>query len=148
MPSYQYRTSHCRDKTILRPSYRHNGIFYTNKMISQLNQGLDVNNIELSYHSTWWIALLILRAELQLIAGTYMMRYSEVIILVSTTVFMGHHFNKGRYPSGHRPNWVICDCFRQLRYHIEKCIVSDKASVFPLRWMHYTTWALLFFAFF
>ena len=30
--SYQYRKSHCGDKTILRPSYPHNGISYTGKM--------------------------------------------------------------------------------------------------------------------
>ena len=30
--SYQYRKSHCGDKTILRPSYRHNGISYTGKI--------------------------------------------------------------------------------------------------------------------
>ena len=34
MPSYQYRNSHCGDKTILRPSYLHNGISYTGKMTS------------------------------------------------------------------------------------------------------------------
>ena len=34
MTSYQYRKSHCGDKTILRPSYLHNGISYTGKMPS------------------------------------------------------------------------------------------------------------------
>ena len=34
MSSYQHRNSHCRDKTILRPSYLHNGISYTGKMTS------------------------------------------------------------------------------------------------------------------
>ena len=34
MSSYQYRKSHYGDKTILRPSYLHNGISYTGKMIS------------------------------------------------------------------------------------------------------------------
>ena len=34
MPSYQYRKSHCGDKTILRPSYLHNGISYPGKMTS------------------------------------------------------------------------------------------------------------------
>ena len=34
MLSYQYRKSHYRDKTILRPSYLHNGISYTGKMTS------------------------------------------------------------------------------------------------------------------
>ena len=34
IPSYQYRKPHCGDKTILRPSYLHNGISYTGKMPS------------------------------------------------------------------------------------------------------------------
>ena len=34
MSSYQYRKSHSGDKTILHPSYLHNGISYTGKMIS------------------------------------------------------------------------------------------------------------------
>ena len=34
MPSYQNRKSHCGDKTILRPSYLHNGISYTCKTTS------------------------------------------------------------------------------------------------------------------
>ena len=34
MSSYQYRKSHCGDKTILRPSYLHYGISYTGKMTS------------------------------------------------------------------------------------------------------------------
>ena len=34
MPSYRYRKFHCGDKTILRPSYLHNGIPYTGKMKS------------------------------------------------------------------------------------------------------------------
>ena len=34
MTSYQYRKSHCGDKTILRPSYLQNGISYTDKMTS------------------------------------------------------------------------------------------------------------------
>ena len=32
--SYQYKKSHCGDKTILRPSYLHNGISYTGKTTS------------------------------------------------------------------------------------------------------------------
>ena len=34
MTPYQYRKSQCGDKTILRPSYPHNGISYTGKMSS------------------------------------------------------------------------------------------------------------------
>ena len=34
MSSYQYRKSHCGDKTVVRSSYLHNGIFYTGKKTS------------------------------------------------------------------------------------------------------------------
>ena len=34
MSSYRYRKSHCGDKTILRPSYLHNGISYIGKTSS------------------------------------------------------------------------------------------------------------------
>ena len=34
MASYQYRKSHCWDKTVVRSSYLHNGISYTGKMTS------------------------------------------------------------------------------------------------------------------
>ena len=42
MSSYQHRKSHCGDKTILRPSYLHNGISYTGKMISLYSMGAQV----------------------------------------------------------------------------------------------------------
>ena len=35
MTSYQYRKSHCVDKTILRPSYLHNGISYTSYVVME-----------------------------------------------------------------------------------------------------------------
>ena len=34
MPFYQYRKSHCGDKTVVRSSYLYNGISYTGKMAS------------------------------------------------------------------------------------------------------------------
>ena len=34
MPSYQFRKSHCGDKTVVRSSYLHNGISYTGKTTS------------------------------------------------------------------------------------------------------------------
>ena len=34
MSSYQYRKSHCGDKTVVKSSYLHNGISYTGKMTS------------------------------------------------------------------------------------------------------------------
>ena len=39
MSSYQYRKSHYGDKTILRPSYLHNGISYTGKTTSYIESG-------------------------------------------------------------------------------------------------------------
>ena len=43
MSSYQYRKSHCGDKTVVRLSYLHNGISYTGKMTSLYWLGLLVN---------------------------------------------------------------------------------------------------------
>ena len=34
MMSYQYKKSHCGDKTVVRSSYLHNGISHTGKMSS------------------------------------------------------------------------------------------------------------------
>ena len=39
MSSYQYRKSHCGDKTVVRSSYLHNGISYTGKMSSLYQSG-------------------------------------------------------------------------------------------------------------
>ena len=55
--SYQYRKSHCGDKTILRPSYLHNGISHTGKITSLYwiraqvlisYQGIDNHNDDVS----------------------------------------------------------------------------------------------------
>ena len=51
--SFQYRKSHCRDKTILRPSYLHNGIPCTGKMTSLYWIGalvMDICVSELDHH--------------------------------------------------------------------------------------------------
>ena len=67
MTSYQYRKSHCGDKTILRPSYLHNEISYTGKMTSSywigalivttvmklLRKGLTLTK-ELPCQFPWW----------------------------------------------------------------------------------------------
>ena len=59
MPSYQYRKSHHGDKTILRPSYLHNGISYTGKMASLywIRALLLVNKS--SYDGGWKLHLLL-----------------------------------------------------------------------------------------
>ena len=52
MSSYQYIKSHCGDKTIWRPSYLHNGISYTGKMIS-LYWITDLVKLHSIY---WWLS--------------------------------------------------------------------------------------------
>ena len=58
MSSYQYRKSHCGDKTILRLSYLHNGISYTGKTTSLYwigAQGMDLMNYrEPVYYDQCW----------------------------------------------------------------------------------------------
>ena len=49
MSSYQYRKSHCGDKTILRPSYLHNGISYTGKTASLYWIGAQFTNTYMTY---------------------------------------------------------------------------------------------------
>ena len=69
MSSCQYRKSHCGDKTILRPSYLHNGISYTGKTTSlywiraqmfykflsfQWNSNMRVTKIHTGLESYFW----------------------------------------------------------------------------------------------
>ena len=53
MSPYQYRKSHCRDKTILRPSYLHNGISYTGETASLYWIGAQVS-ILLTHRVVYW----------------------------------------------------------------------------------------------
>ena len=56
MTSYQYRISHCGDQTILRPSFLHIGISYTDKTTSLYWIGA---LIDIGY-GTWWSQAIIL----------------------------------------------------------------------------------------
>ena len=54
MSSYQYRKSHCGDKTVVRSSYLHNGISYTGKMLSLYWIGAQGIPGQLhQYHGSW-----------------------------------------------------------------------------------------------
>ena len=53
MSSYQYRKSHCGDKTISRPSYLHNGISYAGKT-TPLYWIKDQSSMSMSYSSFAW----------------------------------------------------------------------------------------------
>ena len=63
MSSYQYRKSHCGDKTVVRSSYLHNGISYTVKM-----------------SSLYWIRALVIQST------------SASAAMVSTYLFWVFHF--------------------------------------------------------
>ena len=51
--SYQYRNSHCGDKTVIRSSYLHNGISYTGKMTIFLLNRPHVILLD-QLHNCWW----------------------------------------------------------------------------------------------
>ena len=58
MSSYQYRKSHCRDKTVVRSSYLHNGISYTGKMTSLywfIPQNTGTHSIDCVIHSQYYV---------------------------------------------------------------------------------------------
>ena len=55
MTSYQYRKSHCGDKTVVRSSYLHNGISYTGKMSSLYWIGAQVSDLDPSKNPLSWI---------------------------------------------------------------------------------------------
>ena len=59
MQSYQYRKSHCEDKTILRPSYLHNGISYTGKKTTSLYW---IKAQVINDQCTWYLLCRIIRS--------------------------------------------------------------------------------------
>ena len=66
MLSYQYRKSHCGDKTVVRSFYLHNGISYTGKMsflywtgaVVPLAQGIYIHHNEMADRYMWGVTLL------------------------------------------------------------------------------------------
>ena len=53
MTLYQYRKSHCGDKTISRPSYLHNGISYTGKRTHYIESGPCFQTVIHQWYSTY-----------------------------------------------------------------------------------------------
>ena len=67
MSSYQYRKSHCGDKTVVRSSYLHNGISYTGKMSSLYWIGAQILMlIKLFFVERYAVTLEVLRVQLNL----------------------------------------------------------------------------------
>ena len=60
MSSYRYRISHCGDKTVVRSSYLHNGISYTDKMISlyRISPLAPSATMVLNMHVRWTLSLI------------------------------------------------------------------------------------------
>ena len=58
IPSYQYRKSHCGEKTILRPSYLHNGISYTGKITLRWHLYIESGPryLEISWFILKWVS--------------------------------------------------------------------------------------------
>ena len=79
MSSYQYRKSHCGDKTILRPSYLHNGISYTGKTTSLYWIGaLECTWSGIGVCFYWWViwlspwsGILVYTYDIRSVVGVY-----------------------------------------------------------------------------
>ena len=63
MPSYQYRKSHYGEKTILQPSYLHNGISYTGKTVSLYWIGPTVKMDSGSNNLAYWYDIFEMRCS-------------------------------------------------------------------------------------
>ena len=61
MSSYQYRESYCGDKTILRPSYLHNGISYTGEKASLYWIRAPITKIEEASAIGQWVKIMCVR---------------------------------------------------------------------------------------
>ena len=88
MPSYQYRKSHCGDKTVVRSSYLHNGISYTGKMTS-----------------SYWIRALLLFMRLNLSQFKWP-KPLNVTLLRDQEVSPSDHFAEGLFIVNHK-RWKL-----------------------------------------
>ena len=97
MPSYQYRKSHCGDKTILRPSYLHNGISYTGKMASLYWIGAlvsgSIKSLAAANLTFWWILRSFLAATKQLYDWFSPSVRLSVCLSVRPSVCLSHLFH-------------------------------------------------------
>ena len=82
--SYQYRKSHCGDKTILRSSYLNNGISYTGKMISLYWIRALITKRTLPSHRPGGMS----QARTQYVAGDDDVSLSAIILCLS--IISGH----------------------------------------------------------
>ena len=89
MASYQYRKSHCGDKTILQPYYLHNGISYTGKMASLY--WIRVLGIEMGAnceHDRCWCSGSDFMDDIFVISKTFM----HIFVVIHFTFYLWYHF--------------------------------------------------------
>ena len=97
MSSCQYRKSHCGDKTVIRSSYLHNGIFYTGKM-SLYWIGPLVSDVATTQKFAW---LVIGKLCIALIRGFVEYKYCSV-----------HKVREFHLPhAAHRKRWTFLQVF-------------------------------------
>ena len=124
MSSYQYRKSHCGDKTLLRPSYLHNGISYTGKMTSSYwiraldpdawdachkpsgSDALMSGTQQLSslHYVTWWSWYL-----KSLATELFLQQFVQANTKENTKALHYRHFVRGshRWPVDFPQNWTV-----------------------------------------
>ena len=112
MPSYQYRKSHCGDKTILWPSYLHNGIAYTGKTISlywiralvtvliiyhmwgNWNDSLRTGQIKITFSLDYWMAS---ESFARILSASWM--FYPVMLPLFLVLWLEMHQHRGRNAS-------------------------------------------------
>ena len=112
MSSYQYKKSHCGDKTILRPSYLHNGISYTGKMTSLYwIRPLFSMWLQMSWHLATADGTPSIRQAGQNMALSYFVWLSMIPSAFWWPVIMIQ--NEPRNPAGFRElgEWILMDWF-------------------------------------
>ena len=94
MSSYQYRKSHCGDKTFVRSSYLHHGISYTGKMTSLYWFGPQVSSSMSSMGHTMNFGLVVTKpllvfsltiflTEIMLKKSKRILKYIQIILCLS-----------------------------------------------------------------
>ena len=116
--SYQYRKSHCGDKTVVRSSYLHNGISYTGKTTS-----------------LYWIGALIIYAlkliRLSICKCTQLNEWSEGfhVNFIATCIQFQYKCNLLRYKDSYHKDQI----FMKLSYLI-RGIPIQPFHIFMLKW--------------
>ena len=129
MSSYQYRKSHRGDKTILRPSYLHNGISYTGKMTSLYWIGAQVMTSQSVTHYILWYD--------NCYVGTWKVPSNSLDILILFTVI---------FPTGRIKRISKQHLINTLPHFINAFRVIESSTWFEIirivRWHFFCRWSV------